>query len=541
MVAVAESTSRTRIGRYELVEPIASGGMATVHLARVTGPGGFKKLFALKTIHPHLVSEDGFVEMFLDEARLASRITHPNVCQIVDFGVGTGSYYIAMELLVGLPLDDLRTALSNWRTEAGVAVAVRIAADAARGLHRAHTATNDEGAPLNVVHRDISQANLFVTFDGVTKVLDFGIASAADQLHLTRTGTIKGKFAYMAPEQLEQEPVDRRADIWALGVVLWELVTGQRLFRHAKQVDTIRAVLASPVPLPSSVAPAVPASLDAVICKALSRDPEERFASAQDFADALAEVQRDPRYHASVDDVATALREGCPDQIRTQSERIARARSGEKTAGGASSGRSSSQAPTETQPAVVARAPREKKRTGGAWKIWVGVVAAAGLAYAAGSAGRPTSSAESVETARPPTTSEPPSSSPAVEAGPQAEQLPPPREEVQEPERPTTSAAQTTMTAVGMRVDATEEEPPSAPEPRVTAMTARGYINVTTPGGWADVYVGGRRRGRSTLRIRVPAGRRRVSLRPFGRGSVSKTVQVRSRQVTRLVVPVQSP
>ncbi|MEL7371045.1 MAG: serine/threonine-protein kinase, partial [Myxococcota bacterium] len=211
----------TWVGRYEICLKLADGGMATVYLARMVGPAGFQKLVALKCMHPHLVGQHDFLERFYDEARLVSRINHPHVCSILDFGLEGGVYFIALELLLGRTLTQMRSTLVK---SAHRDLCTTIIAAVARGLHAAHELTDAHGSPLGVVHRDVSPDNIVVTFDGDIKLLDFGVAKAADQLHLTRTRTVLGKFSYMAPEQLKGEPVDRRADVWSLGVIAWELL-----------------------------------------------------------------------------------------------------------------------------------------------------------------------------------------------------------------------------------------------------------------------------------------------------------------------------
>ncbi len=286
MTSEAEAAPVTHVGRYEMGAEIASGGMATVYLARASGPSGFEKLVALKRVHPHLAKEEAFVDMFLDEARIASRIQHPNVCQVFDFGDAGGEYFIAMEFLVGETLGKLQRAvarsdyLNNPRRPY---VCCRLVADACEGLHAAHELKGSNGTLLNVVHRDVSPQNIFITYDGNAKVVDFGIASASDRLHQTSTGTVKGKFAYMAPEQARGQKVDRRADVFALGVVLWEVLAFKRLFRRETQAETLVALMGEPITPPSQISPFAPPELDAVVMKALARNPDDRYPTARDL------------------------------------------------------------------------------------------------------------------------------------------------------------------------------------------------------------------------------------------------------------------
>jgi serine/threonine-protein kinase len=276
------------IGRYRLLYELGAGGMATVFLARAEGPGGFAKPVAIKRIHPHLSKRKELVEMFLDEARLASRISHPNVCNTFDFGEDQGTYYLAMEYLVGEPLNvvELRVTrvselLGSRRWQRTLA---KIVADACEGLHAAHEQKDERGRPLDVVHRDVSPHNVFVTYDGAVKVLDFGVAFAADRITKTVTGGIKGKLGYLAPEQLAHAAYDRRLDVWAIGIVLWEGLTGQRLFLGRTEVDTILAVENKVIAAPSSVIGSIPRELDAIAARCLSRAQADRYPTARAIA-----------------------------------------------------------------------------------------------------------------------------------------------------------------------------------------------------------------------------------------------------------------
>ena len=284
-------TAPSRIGRYELCFELASGGMASVHLARAHGDPGFEKLVALKRIHPHLACEPEYVEMFLDEARIASRITHSNVCSVFDFGEADGEYFIAMEYLVGEPLSRVhRRVLADVDQRDSPLLPMRMAriiAQACEGLHAAHELTDADGESLHVVHRDVSAENLFVTYDGATQVVDFGIAHARQRVHNTEAGQVKGTFPYMAPEQMTSAVVDRRVDVWALGTVLWELLTLRKLFLRETDVNTMYAVLSGEIQPPSEYRSEVSAELDEIVLKALERSPDERWQSAREMGKAL--------------------------------------------------------------------------------------------------------------------------------------------------------------------------------------------------------------------------------------------------------------
>ncbi|HEX5657848.1 MAG TPA: protein kinase [Polyangiales bacterium] len=283
-----------RLGRYRLVREIASGGMATVNLAVTEG---LDKLVALKIIHPHLAQEESFVRMFLDEARLSSAISHRNVCNVFDFGEADGRFYIAMDYLSGQSLRDVlrrlrKTDLQMEPRKLAVYVAY-MTAEACEGLHAAHELHNSEGKPLNVVHRDVSPHNLFVTYDGNVSVVDFGIARASDRIQSTATGVLKGKFSYMAPEQMRQLEIDRRADIWALGVVLWESLTLQRLFVRSSQADTVMSVMMDRVRPPSELKPDIPRELDTIALKAIARNPAQRYTTAREMGRELMKFCRE--------------------------------------------------------------------------------------------------------------------------------------------------------------------------------------------------------------------------------------------------------
>lgn len=274
------------VGRYSLRRELASGGMATVYLASLTGPHGFEKVVAVKRIHPHLKKDRRFVEMFLDEARVAALIHHPNVCAVADFGEEDGTPYLVMEYLQG---ESLSSVLRAARTGGGVPfwLAARIVHDAARGLHAAHELRGPDGHPLGVVHRDVSPQNIFVLYDGITKVVDFGVARARGRLTVTGTNEVKGKLPYMSPEQYDGENVDRRTDVWALGVVLWETTVGRRLFRADNDGATIARVLHKPVPRPSEVRADYPPELEAIVMRCLERDVTVRYPSAEALAEDL--------------------------------------------------------------------------------------------------------------------------------------------------------------------------------------------------------------------------------------------------------------
>ncbi len=298
-------------GRYRLKYQIASGGMASVFLAGAAGAAGFEKPVAIKRMHPHLARRKEYVEMFLDEARITSRINHPNVCQVFDFGETDGAYYMALEYLVGEPLTTILAHVQKrgsfqsgpWR-----AIAARICVAMCEGLHAAHELRDSDGERLDVVHRDVSPSNIIVTFDGGVKVVDFGVAKARGRLHQTTTGTLKGKFSYMAPEQVGGRGVDARSDIWSVGVCLWEMLTCKRLFRRGSEMETLIAVGQGEIPDPSELVPEIPPELAAIALRALNRNPDERYANAREMArnlDRWIQGQSEPAGMADVADFLT--------------------------------------------------------------------------------------------------------------------------------------------------------------------------------------------------------------------------------------------
>ncbi|MEZ4224898.1 MAG: protein kinase [Polyangiaceae bacterium] len=314
---------RQHIDRYELVAEIASGGMATVFLARLSGMGGFQKFVAIKRLHPHLAGEREFVEMFLDEARLAAGIHHPNVVSILEVGASDRGYYLVMEYIEGDTLARLlaRAATSGQRLPRGVAL--KILLDTLTGLHAAHELKDEMGQPTELVHRDVSPQNVLVGLDGICRITDFGVARAASRLSATRVGQLKGKIAYMAPEQaMGKSDIDRRADVFAAGIVLWEVLAGRRLFKSENEAATLSRVLTEPIPHVSEVAPDVPRAVGDVAAKALERDPAARYPSCAHFADALERSATDSDKLATGRELAAYVSEVIGNEIAQQREAV---------------------------------------------------------------------------------------------------------------------------------------------------------------------------------------------------------------------------
>jgi serine/threonine protein kinase len=307
------------LGRYSLIRKIATGGMAEIWLAASDGPEGFRKKLVVKRILPNLAEDEEFVRMFLDEARIAARLNHPNIAQIFDLGEADGSYYIAMEYVPGKDLRRVYQDSVKAQSVLPVPLTLRILVESAKALDYAHHATDEQGQPLAIVHRDVSPQNILVTYQGGIKVVDFGIAKAADQATHTRSGVLKGKYSYMSPEQAAGDPVDKRTDVFALGIVGYELSTGFRLFKRDNEVLTLQAVRDCKVPLPSSVNSDVPRGLDAILMKALARRPDARFATAGQLAFALEEFLLQGQYPASSTHLAEFMRELYPEQRSEES------------------------------------------------------------------------------------------------------------------------------------------------------------------------------------------------------------------------------
>jgi len=281
-----------KLDRFELIAELASGGMGTVFLARLGGAGGFQRLYAIKVLHEHLAKHPEFIEMFLDEARLAASIHHPNVVSIVEIGASDAGHYLVMDYVEGDTAAQLFLGAAQDKRKVPVRVILRIVLDVLAGLHAAHERQDDEGHPLEIVHRDVSPHNILVGVDGASRITDFGIARAATRLAVTRSGQLKGKLAYMAPEQARSEAVDRRADVFAMGICLWEMLTGERLFKAEGEGETLNRVLYEPIPTPRGTDPDIAPEIDDVCMKALTRDPDTRYATAAEFADALEKTAR---------------------------------------------------------------------------------------------------------------------------------------------------------------------------------------------------------------------------------------------------------
>ncbi|MCS6797193.1 MAG: protein kinase [Myxococcota bacterium] len=592
---VAGAPVGERLGRYMLCYELATGGMATVYLGRVEGPAGFGKLVALKRILPHLARDPRFVEMFLDEARLAARIDHPNVCSVFDFGETDGSYFIAMEYLVG---ETLGRILRRLRDRPEIAadsrypmVVARIIADAAEGLHAAHELRDDQGQLVGLVHRDVSPQNLFVTYDGAVKVVDFGVARAAGRIHQTKTGTLKGKLAYIAPEQLQKVPIDRRADVWSLGVVLWEALTLRRLFRRDTEMDTLVAVAQQRIDPPSSLRPGIPSKLDDVVIRALERDRDRRWPTARALGRELQQFLVSSGAVVGPAEVSEWMAQLFPDERARRMELVRAAKTYVPPAD-----------PTVVTPApssesvsmVVGRQPDRARRLrmllGAA--LGVALLGGAGAAIvlgrssseprseAATSGGGPASATPAPAALGDTTTgpsadderahgspsrasseqSQPTSSEPAPTPAPRGDdgseqesagdsspgESPESRQPSSSSEEPTASSSArdqrpSTKTSRGAAPRRPGAQGSRQPEASRREETATGVVNIVVLNGWADIYVRGRLMGRTPARLTLPVGPTTVELRPFGSGpALRRQVVVSEEEPARIAVELSA-
>ena len=277
---MSEAKKPIRFGKYTLIDRIAVGGMTEIFLARQAGLEGFEKTIVIKRIRPHLSKQSNFVKMFLNEAKLAAQLNHPNIVQIYDLGKIGESYFIAMEYIFGRDMRRIIPKADALGIPFPMVYALKIASSVCEGLYYAHARTDMYGNALNIVHRDVTPENIFVSFDGTVKVLDFGIAKAANQIEQTRAGEIKGKLSYMSPEQCMGKPLDNRSDIFSLGVVLYEWLTGFKLFTGDSEVAILKSITEGKFYAPSYFKADIPEGVEAILMKALEKDRERRYQTA---------------------------------------------------------------------------------------------------------------------------------------------------------------------------------------------------------------------------------------------------------------------
>lgn len=318
------------VGRYELLVELASGGMATVYVGRQRGAAGFQRLVAIKRMHRHISAVPELAASFMDEARIASLIRHPNVVNVHDVHEADGEHLLVMDYVDGTSLAHVMRSARQRKTRVPRPAALRILIDALYGLHAAHEQESLDGKPLGVVHRDATPHNILLGTDGTARLTDFGIAKAAERTVHTGTGLAKGKFRYMAPEQARAGALDRRVDVFAVGIVAWELLTGERLFKGESDVEVLLAVSEGNYPPPSRFDSAVPAALEATVMRALAVDPNERFPTAKAFAEALEAYARESGDLCSPSEVARLVDEFCGTEIRERRQLISEVLSGKR-------------------------------------------------------------------------------------------------------------------------------------------------------------------------------------------------------------------
>ena len=310
-----------QLGRYEILTQLASGGMASVYIARAQGVAGFERLVAIKVLHPHLAYEQEFISMFLDEARLAARIRHMNVVPTLDISDSPGDgYFLVMEYIEGNHLGALLGRAAKKGERLPQPFVCRVLVDTLQGLGAAHRLTDEHGTPLKLVHRDVSPHNILVGTDGIARLTDFGVAKADVRMASTRAGQFKGKLSYMAPEQASSSETDQRSDLFSVGIILWESLTGRRLFKGESNAATLNKLLNDTVIKPSDLWPDLE-PFDDVVMKALSRSPDGRFQSADEFGDALDNAAGRAGV-AKTRDVAEVVRSLDADKLQEERQRV---------------------------------------------------------------------------------------------------------------------------------------------------------------------------------------------------------------------------
>lgn len=320
-----------KFGKYELLAHLATGGMAEIYLARMDGSDGFSKLVVVKRLLADLAKDKDYVQMFLDEARINARLNHSNIVQVLELGEVDGQYFIAMEYVSGLSIAQIGKLSTQRLGEVPQNIACGIMLQSCAGLHHAHETKLSDTDTLGIIHRDVSPQNLLLTYEGFVKVVDFGIAKAEGRETKTQAGMVKGKFSYMSPEQCTGQKVDRRTDIFALGVILFELCTSRRLFKRATPIETYEAIQKGEVPDPCSVSQAVSRQVADVILKALARNRDDRYPSAEAMQEALELAMRRSGLKGRPLDLSRFLESNFQAEIKEQEDLVRRIAAGELT------------------------------------------------------------------------------------------------------------------------------------------------------------------------------------------------------------------
>lgn len=540
-----------RVGRYRLLGEIARGGMATVHFARLAAAHGFEKWVAVKLMHEHMSQDDTFVRMFHDEARIVSQLNHPNICQVMDFGDDAGRLYLVMEYLHGETLSSVVRAAWRGGTRLPLWFSARIIADAARGLHAAHELKDRNGKNVGLVHRDVSPQNVMVLYDGVGKLMDFGVVRAEGRLTETAAGTLKGKFSYMAPEELRGAESDKRADIWALGVMLWEITCGQRLFRAKGEGQTAVLVLQSDIPDPRSLIEGFPDSLADIIMGCLERDQNERTGTAREVAVGLERFLLETGTLAAPEDVGEVLEQQFPGRA---AERRAELQQRQAQSERPPPGEEHSSTTMSRVREVSSATPKKPDRRG--VLLFFLVVLAAGLVSAGlvimskpnETVSAPLAQApELAETEFPTATPVPTLMSPESPAAGDPVAEPPPGATPAEMSAPVAMNAPARMRPV--RRDMRAVSTPAMNEVSVAPMMAAPMAEVPQGNGRlnllsipsAQVTLGGRSLGRTPLiRYELPSGRHRLTLTAADGSTKTVSITIHPDETTRQSVSLNN-
>ncbi|HEX8700196.1 MAG TPA: serine/threonine-protein kinase [Myxococcaceae bacterium] len=329
-MSTAASRENVRFGKYRLIDRIAVGGMAEIFLAHQVDGEGLETPVVIKRIRPHLSKHSTFVKMFLNEARLAAQLNHPNIVQIHDLGKIGESYFITMEYIFGRDMRRIIPKAEEVGIPFPLVYALRIASDVCAGLHYAHQKVDLYGNPLNIVHRDVTPENIFVAFDGTVKVLDFGIAKATNQVEQTRAGELKGKISYMSPEQCYGKPLDCRSDIFSVGVVLYEWLTGFKLFTGESEVVVMRSITEGKIYAPSYFKADIPEPVEAILMKALDKDRERRYQTAAEMRAAIDAFLSTYEFTPTPLHLSNFLRQIFHDELQAEQDRLVAKTSGPK-------------------------------------------------------------------------------------------------------------------------------------------------------------------------------------------------------------------
>ena len=550
MAAAPARFSPEAFGNYYLVDPLAVGGMAEVFRAKSFGEAGFEKTLVVKRILQRFATDQAFIDMFIDEAKLSVQLTHPNIVQIFDFGKIGGDYFIAMEAVEGKDLKSLLRCQAKLGEHLPVPLACLIIHRAAKGLHHAHQRSDSVGLPLNIVHRDISPSNLLISYEGQVKVADFGIADADSASHETVAGALKGKYSYMSPEQSTGSPLDHRSDIFSLGICLWESVTGHRLFRRSDNAQTLHAVREGQIPAPSEYNPRVPPALDAIVLKMLERDVDARPQTAQEVQLALEDFLMPSTPDRLVPALAQLMHSRFGEDIRRERERLER---GSKIAAQLYAGtveegvldftyQDMKVVPElgSTTKTVLGKGEKKDRKSGSQAGLALGAILALLLMILAGLMLRSEGDAPSSA----PSEAPPSASTQTPEGPPAAVSLPPspaPAGATEPSPSSNTSGGDKRVTRSKASIDTTKPPPSPGPvtkraasTPPAAATTGPGFLNInSTP--WAKVYVNGAYIGDTPIRgHKLPTGAHEVRLsNPRIAEDKTATIRIKSGETTK--------